>query len=99
LCFRREVQQVQADQWRQLIEAAAAKRSAPIKAQTYRNKKWGSASAPVVLCCRDGHEYVVKGRQAGRYFSARSRRSLLGPLATFLIVVLPPIPPFGFHRE
>jgi hypothetical protein len=57
---------VQADQWRQLIAEAAAKRPAPIKAHTYRNKKWGSASAPVVLGCEDGHDYVVKGQQAGR---------------------------------
>lgn len=57
---------MQANQWEDLITRAAANRVSPIKAQTYRNKKWGSASAPVVLGCDDGNDYVVKGQQAGR---------------------------------
>jgi hypothetical protein len=42
------------------------RRPAAILAQTYRNMKWGSRNAPVLLAASDGYEYVVKGRQNGR---------------------------------
>src|ERR1700732_2925309 len=54
------------EQWETLILEAAAHRPAAIKALTYRNKKWTTASAPVVLGCDDGDDYVIKGRQVGR---------------------------------
>jgi hypothetical protein len=72
---------VQVDQWRQLIAAAAARRPSPVKAHTYRNKKWGTASAPVVLGCDDGSDYVVKGQQVGR---AIANEQIVGKLGAAL---------------
>ena len=40
-------------------------RPQPVRALTYI-RKWGSASAPVLLTCDDNHAYVVKGAYAKR---------------------------------
>src|SRR5689334_1621242 len=57
---------IQPEQWEEKIKAAMGKRGVSIKAQTYRNKRWETASRPVLLACSDGQEYVVKGRQNGK---------------------------------
>jgi hypothetical protein len=54
------------ESWKNLIAAAMSRRPAAIQAHTYRNKKWSSRNAPVLLACSDGNEYVVKGAQNPR---------------------------------
>ncbi len=53
------------EQWQELIVYSADRRRASASAYTFL-KKWTTASAPVHLRCDDGHDYVVKGPNAGR---------------------------------
>jgi hypothetical protein len=76
------------EEWEKMITAASEKRSLPLKAQTYRNKKWSSASNPVLLACSDGQEYVVKGRQNGRMVA---NEQIVGTLARKLGAPVPEV--------
>ena len=70
---------VQTEEWRDLISRAENARPQSIQAHSYRNKRWETASKPVVLGCYDGRDYVVKGRNAGR---AIVNEQIVGTLGT-----------------
>lgn len=83
---------MQQDEWQRLIAEAATRRSAPVAARTFR-KKWGGFSNTVLLLCYDGHEYAVKGRQAGRgivndQVVARLGEALGAPVAPAALVTI-----------
>lgn len=80
--------------WENLINNAVSKRPAPLSAHTYRGKKWGTASKPVVVACDDGNDYVVKGRQNGRMLVNDHVIAVLGamfdvPVGTVRLVDIP----------
>lgn len=70
----------EAADWKTLIQAAIVTRPAPVKAQTYGGKKWGTSTAPVLLRCDDGRDYVVKGKQRGRELISEQVVAALGRL-------------------
>ena len=48
-----------------MLEDWVKQREKPLRAVTFR-RGWSSKARPVLMRYKDGHEYVVKGQQAGR---------------------------------
>lgn len=79
---------ISGEQLEEVIRTACRKRPVPLKAQTYRNKKWTTASGPVLLACNDGQEYVVKGRHNGKMVA---NELMVGTLARKLGAPVPDV--------
>ncbi len=84
---------MKSEQWRGLIQAVLSSQLTIIQATTFL-KTWGSSSRPVLLRCRDGRDYVVKGRQAGRmivndHIVGRLGAGLGAPVGDVALVDLP----------
>lgn len=82
------VSAISREQLEEMIRTALGKRPVPLRAQTYRNKKWSTASCPVLLACSDGQEYVVKGRQTGKMIA---NEQIVGTLARKLGAPVPEV--------
>lgn len=50
-----------ASEWRDMIAVAMSNRLDPVDAHVYRCIQFSSHSSPLVMGCRDGRDYVVKG--------------------------------------
>jgi hypothetical protein len=85
----------QEDPWPRLVHEAAGGSAdeVTVTAQTFL-RRWATASNPVLVGCDDGHDYVVKGRQAGRmlvndHVVARLGGMLAAPVGHVALVDVP----------
>ena len=78
-----------ADEWKELIEKCDPQLQ--VKAHSYRGIKFGSHSAPVVLGCDDGEDYVVKSLTRLELARAICNDQVMGWIAPPVNAPVPPV--------